>query len=214
MDNNIQKIHRDVHQFFPETIGRYRLTRNFTAEELSIINIFLTDTKANAGNRNSNDSFVLNNLKNLKSFCEFCLNDFTKNIYKINNPSFFITQSWLNLTLRGQYHHVHHHPNSMFSGVLYIKIINSENSDSITFHKGLGDYRFSYDYSEYNIINSYEWKVPVFEKELIIFPSSLWHSVNKTESEERISLSFNSFATTSFGPIGGLSVLLLPNNNE
>jgi hypothetical protein len=34
----------------------------------------------------------------------------------------FVTQSWLNWTKPGQWHHKHSHPNSLYSGVLYLDV--------------------------------------------------------------------------------------------
>ena len=32
-----------------------------------------------------------------------------------------ITQSWINFTKKGEYHHPHAHPNSLISGVFYVE---------------------------------------------------------------------------------------------
>ena len=47
--------------------------------------------------------------------------EFFHGIMKVNSKTeIFITESWLNKTEPGQYHHRHWHPNSVLSGVLYI----------------------------------------------------------------------------------------------
>jgi hypothetical protein len=51
---------------------------------------------------------------------------------------------------------------------------------------------------EYNMFNSQVWNLPVQNNELILFPSSTWHSVNKnTGTRVRLSIAFNTFVKGS-----------------
>jgi uncharacterized protein (TIGR02466 family) len=89
---------------------------------------------------------------------------------------------WFNVNTPGAFNHVHVHPGSLLSGVLWIKT-----------PKGSGDLMFR-DPSE---MNNYCLGVncvafPPKEGTMILFPSHVPHNVGVNESEEtRISLSFN-----------------------
>jgi|TARA_R110000772_G_scaffold157927_1_gene269184 hypothetical protein len=53
---------------------------------------------------------------------------------------------------------------------------------------------------DYNAWNSQTWWLPVEEGALLLFPSSLQHSVPPVEGEkDRISLSFNTFPVGDLG---------------
>ena len=89
---------------------------------------------------------------------------------------------WFNVNTPGSFNHVHVHPGSLLSGVLWIKT-----------PKRSGDLMFR-DPSE---MNNYCLGVncvafPPTEGTMILFPSHVPHNVGVNESEEtRISLSFN-----------------------
>ena len=109
----------------------------------------------------------------------------------------YITQSWLNYTKTDQFHHMHNHPNSYISGVFYIDV--DDKVDKITFHKA--NYLAIELYkTKYNIFNSNSWRYPVKTGDIILFPSSLEHAVDKKKGTNiRISLSFNVFLKGTIG---------------
>ena len=58
--------------------------------------------------------------------------------------------------------------------------------------------------------NSASWFTPVEQGDLIIFPSHMTHSVNKSTSQKtRISLSFNTFVSGHWGDRASLTYLKL-----
>jgi len=184
----------NVIPIFPTPVLFSKLNREFTKQELSFIEKTKNNTVENSGNRYSDDTYILNNpiLTNLKN--EIMLNVRRYADYIIcpeDNIEFFITQSWLNYTLKKGYHPVHNHPNSILSGVLYIKTFPEK--DEIVFHKK--DYEaIKFDPSSLNMFNSNRRHLKVNSKDLIIFPSSLDHSVPIKDTDfERISLAFNVF---------------------
>jgi len=150
------------------------------------------------GNSTSTDSYVLENekLKSLKNYIENCINEYAYDIFKINRDTKFeITQSWINFNGKGQAHHSHKHSNSVISGVFYI---DGDEDCPITFHRE--DSRayfggnYEYEIEEYNVLNSRTWTMPNKKNHLILFPSTISHSVNPNNSDkERVSLSFNTF---------------------
>jgi len=115
-----------------------------------------------------------------------------------NSVKLEIISSWANeITKKEQYHHQHVHPNSILSGVFYLKSLEE---DKILFHNN--DPRNTYFdipiYKEYNHYNSTTWWLPVCENDLFIFRSDLMHSVPQNnidnyDNNYRFSLSFNTF---------------------
>ena len=118
----------------------------------------------------------------------------------------YITQSWLNFTKHKGYHHLHNHPNSFISGVLYI---NSDiNKDKIQFYRT--DYIQLQVESLSNDIYYNSYTLPVNTGKLILFPSSTMHQVPKTTNEKtRISLAFNTFIKGNLGANKALTELKL-----
>lgn len=90
-------------------------------------------------------------------------------------------------------HQVHHHPNCMFSGVMYLATPGIDKGNLFfTDPRGVAPYSFVYEYEKG--FNNHELIQFVPEKgKIIIFPSWLQHGTNPGEfgGEERISLSFN-----------------------
>ena len=195
----------DIEHVFPIPIGREKLDRNFTAEELSFIEN-LTIEK-NRGNYLSVDKNVLdrNELLNLKSYI-------LENIYKyleITNPlpsdkttDIYITQSWISvLKNQNDFHFTHVHKNSVISGVLYIKA--NSNFDAINFLDKTSQWRtIQYEPKKWTIYNSPDRVFPISTGDLILFPSDMPHAVTpKRDNNKRISLSFNVFVKGALGSI-------------
>ena len=165
------------------------------------------DTQTNHYNRQSKDTFILDNpeLSKIRTFIETKLNQYISKVY--NSPDkLVITQSWLNKSGKGESHHLHHHPNSMISGVWYPAI--HEKLPPIEFHNPGGDRDVALKIGEHNNFNSETFLLPLKAGELIIFPSNLYHKVPPNKSdEERISLSFNTWPKGSMGSIDKLTYL-------
>ena len=89
------------------------------------------------------------------------------------------------------------HPNSIVSGVMYFQI--NEKSPPIQFSKSTQD-GMKLDPIKFTHINSESFMLPCKAGELILFPSSLKHSVPTNQGEEdRISVSFNTFSIDTLG---------------
>ena len=165
----------------------------------------LQDTTQNVSNKTSRETYVLDkHLPKLREFFESCIKIYVEKVilggqYDQDKLDFQITQSWINLTKPGESHHTHTHANSFISGVYYVKADPS--LDNITFYNDiLSTDMIKFNIQKYNQFNSGTWLFPVGTGKLILFPSSLPHSVDPTKGQEdRISLSFNVFP---FGVIG------------
>ena len=170
-------------------------------ESEEIKSIIEEGMRRNAGNENSINSYIFETkLKKIKEFCE---QQIKKYVEIIISPSqeleFYITESWINVTKPGEFHHVHYHPNSIISGVFYV---NTVPEDQINFidpnYKIKG--RLEFGQKEYNLWNSAQWWVPVVNNQLTLFPSWLEHEVKRVLGvEDRISISFNTFVRGNLG---------------
>ena len=201
-----------ITQIFPTPVGKYKLQEFFSKEQLDFVNKIESKTYRNHGNKTSIDTQILDNdiFKNIKKYCEDALNSFYKEVYlpELNsNIKIYITQSWLNYTYKNEFHHMHSHPNSFISGVLYIDA--DKNFDMITFTKPEHIY-YDFDISSANDFNTNEVFFRVNTGDIVLFPSNLHHRVpNTTNPNKRISLAFNSFIKGNIGKKMSLNYLQL-----
>ena len=181
----------NLHAIFPTPVGKFQLGRDFTAEELAFV--AEQPTHKNMGNTTSDNRYVLNSemLSGLKSFVGSCVDEYVKAIYAPKEDvRLRVTQSWLNYTKPGEFHHKHAHPNSFVSGVLYMKA--AKERDRIYFYRdGYQQIKLATD--NWNLYNSESWWFEAATGEMLLFPSSLTHMVETVQGDERISLSFNTF---------------------
>lgn len=184
--------------------------RNFTKEEINFVNKIKKNVSKNTGNIVSTDNYVLNNKifnKIKKELLNYVNDYFNSIIIPSNEIKPYITQSWLNYTDEGQFHHSHEHPNSIVSGVLYINA--DKNNDQIKFYKRHYP-EIKINSNQYNLFNSTSWNFKVETGDLILFPSGLTHNVDsKVGNNTRISLAFNTFIKGKIGDNGQLTELII-----
>ncbi len=166
----------------------------------------------NVSNSSSTNSYIFDdNLKELKQFCEQHLK---KYVEQTINPKeeldLYITQSWLNITKPGEFHHEHCHSNSIISGVFYISTIENDQITLMDPNFKIRD-QIQVIPKGYTAFNSTCWFYPVKNSELILFPSWLNHRVdpNENATTDRISISFNTFVKGTLGDRDGLTELIL-----
>lgn len=196
-----------VNQLFPTPVAKFSLDREFTQEELGFV--LSTERMPNMHNQRSVDSYFFEReaMKDLHRFCLEKTNEFFQNIYAPKTEATMrITQSWGNYASANAGHHKHSHPNSFISGVLYLKA--DINKDRIYFHKETYE-QISFQTENFNIFNSKSWWLPVGAGELLLFPSSVTHSVEPVVGEERVSIAFNTFPTGVIGSELALTELKL-----
>ena len=103
------------------------------------------------------------------------------------------------------YKRQHVHPNSIISGVFYFR--QSKTLPPIQFSKSVQD-GIKLNPEKYNILNSETFLLPMTDGELVLFPSSLRHSVPLNKgNEERYSMSFNTFSIDELGSRDSLTHL-------
>jgi len=144
-------------------------------------------------NLTSSDTKILDHpvFVEINDLIQHAINQYAHDIMKWDNVELYVTQSWININPKGTEHHSHYHPNSVISGVFYLQTVTD---DSIVFRNDNCSLPFEFDRTEYNIWNSNIWRIPVSTNEIVIFPSSLWHSVDTHDDDvDRISIAFNVF---------------------
>ena len=186
--------------------------RDFTETELQLLlsDILIWKDEGGMSNHQSKDRYLFDSrvdiLKDIRKFCESRLKTYLEEIEGVdtNLAGLRITQSWLNKNKPGERHHVHQHPNSYLSAVLYITCLPNDFINFDNRNKEL------YNNIEFPIKKITQWnssgmKVNVTEGDLIIFPSWIPHHVdaNETKNRERISLSFNTFPIGEMGEYHG-----------
>jgi uncharacterized protein (TIGR02466 family) len=193
-----------------------RLTTK-TLEELENLPYYLSNELSGvydmASVTKNTNILSLNSLKEAEKICKHYLYKYITEICGYAE-TFIITNSWLTRNKKGSGgHQTHLHPNSIFSGCLYLDAGAEESS--INFYPKVRlseDFNFTYTPSINTIYNSREIKISVQTGSMVIFPSSLQHSAPaKTSDKTRIALCFNTFVKDKFGNKGYSSDVDLSN---
>ena len=182
---------------FPTPVQIYKHEDSIEKELKYIESIEWKHQVAN-GNFKTKDSYLTKHesLKNIVSFFKECVDDYCSTIIN-SEQRLVITQLWGNRNPKGSKYHEHVHPNSIISGVFYLR--QDPKLPPIQFAKS-NQSAMKLDPKKYNTYNAETFLLPCTSGELLLFPSSLRHSVpvNMGE-EERISLSFNTFSIDALG---------------
>ena len=180
---------------FPTPVAFFDLGIELSEEERSFL--LNQDRRPNEGNQSSVNNYLLREPEMLRLEVAITsrVREYVQEVWQAEIDP-FITQSWLNWTKPGQWHHKHAHPNSLYSGVFYLDV--EDDRDRINFYQD-GYKQLKPTYKEWNRWNSESWWLPVKQDQIVIFPSSLTHMVETVPGEvigkERVSLAFNTFAT-------------------
>ena len=156
----------------------------------------------------SNDMYIFDTgLYKLKEFIEEHIKIYVKEVL---NPKekldFYITQSWLNVSIHKHSSYKHSHQNSIFSGVFYVSTVENDKLvfyDPCTNLKG----RIGVEPIEDSGWTSNAWSLSVENNILVLFPSWLEH--NALIVGHRISIAFNVFARGKFGIKNSTNELIL-----
>ena len=169
---------------------------NLNDNEMNVIRNEI-DEEYEKVNNGINDTTEITKSKKLleKNNLIFLKNEILKHFYYFNEQylkvenDFKITTSWATKSLKGQRSHFHNHSNCWYSGVFYVNI--EDDMGSITFDT-FADERFSLKKSEYNVYNSKEYTYKPIEKQMILFPSEVYHCINDNNTDKvRNSIAFN-----------------------
>ena len=215
--NSVIKImpEPNVHGLFPTPVLFAKFHRDWTKEEKEFFEETAKTTTQNTGNTTSADRYVLDHdvMKEIREYYQFYLNYYMEKIYAPKySVETYITQSWMNYTSAGQYHHKHAHPNSWLSGCIYIS--TEREKDRITFYKE-GYNRIELPTENFNAYNSSSWWFSVGTGDIVIFPSYLTHMVEQTTSSDtRVSIAINTFLKGYVGDEHSLTGLHLNEQDD
>lgn len=194
---------------FPTPVGTFK-DENFHNKKNEILKICNDERKRdNRGNVRSNRSGWQSTSEwffreENKSFFNY-LHKMTERVFYDSfdhrgQLSFILRNSWININPPGAYNLAHTHPGCDYAGVLYVDLpIDDETDESAPLvlespnsHTLGGCYNmYSENIVDYHGIYS-EVEVYPSEGTMIIFPSSLRHSVEPNKSKkERVSIAFN-----------------------
>ena len=179
---------------FPTPVAFFDLGFELSEEERTFL--LNQERRPNEGNQSSVNNYLLREpqVERIATAVEACVKEYAQDVWHAEIDP-FVTQSWLNWTKPGQWHHKHSHPNSLYSGVLYLDV--EDDRDRIYFYQD-GYQQVKPTYKEWNRWNSESWWLPTKQGQMVIFPSSLTHMVQTVPGEvigkERVSLAFNTFA--------------------
>lgn len=138
----------------------------------------------------------LNDLPEFQKLNDIIISETTKilDYFGISRDSHYITCMWSNVAKVGHAHQLHEHPNSFYSGVLYLQI--PAGSGHFFFkdpRPGINMILPNYTKANPELFGS-NWRVEPKLGDMYMFPSWAEHGVQATEFNpnlERISLSFN-----------------------
>lgn len=118
--------------------------------------------------------------------------------------TFRMTNSWAVKHNIGDWGQQHLHTNCVFSGVYYLD--TNDLSGDISFHRPMMDTSLfpttirPAEYKQFNDFNAMDHEVKCTNNKVVIFPSTLMHSIGKNRSEwDRYSIAFNFFPTGTWG---------------
>ena len=114
-----------------------------------------------------------------------------------------IINSWGTRTVNGQKSQQHNHSNSYISGVYYL----SNGSDILFFNPQMKKWIFTpeIEFKKDNPLNHESYYITPTSSLLLLFPSYLYHQIEKHKGPDRFSIAFNIIPKGEFGsPTGKL----------
>ena len=134
-------------------------------------------------------------LDEMKEIVDLVMSESAKvlDFYRIKRESHYISNMWANITHPNHRHHLHIHPNCLFSGILYVKT-PPDCGPTVFEDPRPGARVFLPAYAEMNPYNSSRVESRAEKGVMLFWPSYLLHAVDvgKCKSDEdRIVLAFN-----------------------
>ena len=182
-------------QFFPTTIYGHdtQLDNNFLANEI------VAWSKQNKGvqKTNVNGWHSETNMHELPQFKPL-VDELFKMVSEVFNEEWVDRQPrlgnmWANINYQGGYNKPHIHPNSLFSGVYYVKA--PKDSGKLACNDPRPGIQLNMPVRKSGQPPKHLWRechLEPIEGRIIIFPFYLWHNVEPNQSNDiRISVSFN-----------------------
>ena len=197
----------EILQILPQQIFKFKCDKDLLKSTLTILQKEkIKPYKVEAWKVKQTHNTRLNkdeNYKDIHICVRDCLNQ-VKEKLKLRCERIEITSSWGNVADVNQWHWTHSHPNSFMSAILYLTDSNAHTLFSMDNFLTGSETNLVYPSNTSNIIklkneldedNLVIHKQPTIAGDLIIFPSTLFHSVDQhtVKDAKRYSLSFNAF---------------------
>jgi len=182
----------------PFKVPIYTNTLSLDLDNKALASYCINLSKSNKGRQVSNDGgWQSENLpmSDISNLCNGILSEarkFATSMSMVNTLA--IDNIWANINGYKDYNLPHKHPNTIYSGVYYVKV--PKNSGLLTLVHPAAD-SMQYDWNnttitKRNLYNSENWSLRAEVGRLYIFPGWLTHFVRSNSSKEkRISFSFN-----------------------
>ncbi len=201
----------EVIPIFPEPLGMGAISHGFTEDEIKFIkekqDTVVPGTEDYSLTKITENRFILNEppLARIRDEVHRLIKDYINEVYCNDEVEGVITQSWINYSNPGDYHHEHFHPNSLISGVIYVSV---EPGSGVIHFKRPHLPALTLEHKRTNQYNNNLAEINVSEGLVLMFPSYLRHYVPTNKSNDvRVSIAFNSFIKGSLGSVQDLTYL-------
>ena len=190
----IESYPKEVNQLFPTVIMRYDLNNHpHYSRMLDIVNKTKTEWHAIMKNSESTYNESTPNrwldkmgLEPIKATIEDCIQDYC---LEYGLPQLAIGNSWMNRVGKGGAVRPHRHEVSVLSGAFYP--IADKGSTPLVFKSPLHPYKM-YEYTaQETSYNATLMETPCEQGTLVLFPSWLEHYTEENDTENRVTISFN-----------------------
>tara|TARA_B100001250_G_scaffold76889_1_gene62996 strand:- start:372 stop:1004 length:633 start_codon:yes stop_codon:yes gene_type:complete len=196
----------DLHPLFSTPLYVNHITDDeFSIVAQAVINTDCPSLNTYEGNGYMSDDTVwLDNHTDVKNIMEKYLDDYVhKQLAISKRHQLSHCTSWVNLHKPGDIGQSHVHSNSMFSGVLYVKVDRDSGPIRFQYPSMIPTYmthQIEVDLDDNNIYNMREAVINPNNKMILLFPSHLSHDIAPNQSTiDRYSMAFNYFLKGTFG---------------
>lgn len=184
---------------FPTHVSTIDVNKRFHSIGQEFEKCVMLENEDTSRGSQSENTYILDDEKysEFQNYIIRAANQYAKDIMCWDNTEFFMTQSWVNVSSKGEEHARHYHSNSLISGVFYWQ----DNISPIAFVKAEWDKKLVPQYNheafdrfpDANPIRQFTVK----KNQMLLFESSLMHQVLPNTSDvPRYSLAFNLFPKT------------------
>ena len=156
--------------------------------ETSSHGIMANNSESSYDERESINWLEHEDLKGFKEQIQICVQHYSEKYALIPN---YIKNSWMNRVFKGGRVKLHQHPGSVISGAFYP--IADENSCPLILRSPVSPNRMCEVNTGFENLYNYSQEIPCIQGQLTLFPSWLEHFTDENSTDNRITVSFNTF---------------------
>jgi uncharacterized protein (TIGR02466 family) len=156
--------------------------------ETSSHGIMANNSESSYDERKAIDWLEHKDLKDFKEQIQLCVQYYSMKYELIPN---YIKNSWMNRVFKSGRVKLHQHPGSVISGAFYP--IADEGSCPLILRSPVSPNRMCETTRSENLFNAYSQEIPCIQGQLTLFPSWLEHFTDENPTDNRITVSFNTF---------------------